>query len=261
VQCPEQASVDAYFDEQIDVVAAADIERHIDSCPSCQAHYQDLKQLQTELRRAVPLLQAPATLRAQVLKALDRESPPSTPRVSGRYLGALATRTFWLGAASGLGTAAAAAIIAFLFLKPLSPASVADELLSAHLSSLMSTHLVDVVSTDQHTVKPWFAGHTDVSPLVADFEQQGYKLLGGRVDYLAHQRAAVVIYQHGPHVINVFSWSAGSQSFPDKTTRNGYHMIFWKAGDLDYCAVSDTSWGELLGLTQLLKDLGARDAQ
>ena len=82
-----------------------------------------------------------------------------------------------------------------------------DELVNAHVRSLMPAHLIDVVSTDKHTVKPWFAGHADVSPVVADFEQQGYRLIGGRVDYLEHQRSAVVVYQHGAHVINVFSWA------------------------------------------------------
>ena len=136
-----------------------------------------------------------------------------------------------------------------------------DDLLAAHVRSLMPSHLVDVVSTDQHTVKPWFAGHTDVSPVVADFGQQGYRLIGGRADYLDHQRSAVVVYQHGAHVINVFSWSAGRGSLPGNATRSGYHLAFWKAGDLEYCAVSDTGWDELLGLVRLLRDLSSRDGR
>src|SRR5439155_1224654 len=82
----------------------------------------------------------------------------------------------------------------------------------------------------------------DVSPVVADFAQQGYRLIGGRADYLDHQRSAVVVYQHGAHVINVFSWSAGRGSLPGNATRSGYHLAFWKAGDLEYCAVSDPGW-------------------
>jgi len=127
--------------------------------------------------------------------------------------------------------------------------------------SLIPAHLIDVVSTDQHTVKPWFAGHTDVSPVVADFAQQGCRLIGGRADYVDHQRSAVVVYQHGRHIINVFSWAASGHSPPEYTTRNGYRMAFWKAGDLEYCAVSDTGRDELLGLVRLLRDLSARDRQ
>jgi anti-sigma factor RsiW len=123
----------------------------------------------------------------------------------------------------------------------------------------MSSHLIDVVSTDNHTVKPWFAGRTDVSPLVVDLESKGYKLIGGRVDYLEHQRAAVVVYRHGAHVINVFSWAAGRRLVPSQVTRDGYHLIFWQSGDLEYCAVSDTAWDELLGLVRLLQDTAARE--
>jgi len=125
---------------------------------------------------------------------------------------------------------------------------------------LMPDHLIDVVSTDKHTVKPWFAGHTDVSPVVADFDRQGYRLIGGRADFFDHQRAAVVVYQHGSHVINVFSWAAEQRGLQKNTTRNGYHLAFWKTGNLEYCAVSDTAWGELIGLVRLLQDMSTGDA-
>jgi len=124
--------------------------------------------------------------------------------------------------------------------------------------ALLPAHLIDVASTDQHTVKPWFAGHADVSPVVADFAPQGYRLIGGRADYFDHQRAAVIVYQHGAHVINVFSWAKDKRSIPQNTTRDGYHLAFWQAGDLEYCAVSDTGWDELLRLVGLLRDLNAR---
>lgn len=164
-----------------------------------------------------------------------------------------------MGAFSGIGVAAIAATLAsFLILPPLTNPLV-DDLMDAHVRSLMPTHLIDVASTDKHTVKPWFAGHTDVSPVVADFEQQGYRLIGGRADYLNHQRSAVVVYQHGPHIINVFTWTATQRALPRNATRNGYHLVFWRSGDLEYCAVSDTGWDELMGLARLLRDLGARD--
>jgi anti-sigma factor RsiW len=133
------------------------------------------------------------------------------------------------------------------------------DLVADHTRSLLSSHLIDVVSTDQHTVKPWFAGRTDVSPEVADFAPQGYRLLGGRVDELAHHKAAVMVYQHGRHYINVFSWAVGSSALPQDTTRNGYHLAFWKVGNLAYCAVADTGWPELKVLASLLQEQSARD--
>jgi anti-sigma factor RsiW len=124
----------------------------------------------------------------------------------------------------------------------------------------MPDHLVGVLSTDHHTVKPWFAGHADVSPVVADFTPQGYRLIGGRADSLDGQRSAVVVYQHGAHIINVFSWMDQRHFLPTDTTRRGYHIACWPVKDLQYCAVSDTGWDELQGLVGLLQDLGKRDA-
>jgi len=163
-------------------------------------------------------------------------------------------RSLWAGAFGGAGATAIAATFAFLLLAPRFANPLLDELVSAHVRSLMPSHLIDVVSTDKHTVKPWFAGHADVSPVVADFEPQGYRLIGGRVDYLEHQRSAVVVYQHGAHVINVFSWAGHERALPADVTRSGYHLAFWKAGDLEYCAVSDAGWDELVGLVRLLKE-------
>jgi anti-sigma factor RsiW len=258
--CPDSLRVQAYFDGEADAVTAADIERHMERCDECRTLHRGLEQLRTVLRRDLPHTQIPPALRARVMRALDKERPIDTPQRRARPT--WRTRPFWMGATSGgLGMAAVAATLAFLLLSPQLATPVVDEVLGAHVNSLLSTHLIDVVSTDQHTVKPWFAGHTDVSPLVADFEPQGYKLVGGRVDYLEHQRAAVVVYRHGAHVINVFSWAATQRSVPGKLTRNGYHLVFWKAGDLQYCAVSDTGLDELLGLVRLLQDLGGQDAR
>jgi anti-sigma factor RsiW len=184
---------------------------------------------------------------------------PKDPRPRERAVQGRRLRSFWAGALGGVGGTAIAATLAFFLLAPRLTNPLLDELVSAHVRSLMPAHLIDVVSTDKHTVKPWFAGHTDVSPVVADFEQQGYKLIGGRADYLDHQRSAVVVYQHGAHIINVFSWAGNERALPSDVTRNGYHLAFWKAGDLEYCAVSDTGWDELRGLVRLLRDLGAGD--
>jgi anti-sigma factor RsiW len=259
MQCSDALRAQAYFDGEADAVTAADIERHMEHCAACRTLHRGLEELRIALRRDLPHTPIPPALCARVMRALDEESSIDAPQRRARPT--WRTRPFWMGATSGgLGMAAVAATLAFLLLSPQLTTPVVDELLNAHVNSLLSTHLIDVVSTDKHTVKPWFAGHTDVSPLVADFEPQGYTLVGGRVDYLEHQRAAVVVYRHGAHVINVFSWAAAQRSLPDKLTRNGYHFAFWKVGDLQYCAVSDTGWDELLGLVQLLRDLGGRDA-
>jgi anti-sigma factor RsiW len=184
---------------------------------------------------------------------------PTQPSVSpGGPRGALCPRGgLWrLGRCCGPSGPVAVALALFVLL-PQSPSPLIEGLLGAHLRSLMPEHLIDVASSDHHTVKPWFAGHTDVSPVVENFDPQGYRLIGGRADYVDHQRAAVLVYQHGAHVINVFTWSAGRSPPPRDATRNGYHLLFWRSSDIDYCAVSDTGWGELRGLERLIEQRGA----
>jgi anti-sigma factor RsiW len=241
--CAESMRVQAYFDGEADAVAAADIERHIEGCAECRALLGDLEKLRTALRQELTYEIASPALRARVMRALDAQRPTK-----------LRLQPFWKGAFSGIGGTAIAAGIAFFLLAPPLTNPLLEDLVSAHVRSLMPDHLIDVVSTDKHTVKPWFAGHADVSPVVADFAEQGYRLIGGRADYFDHQRAAVTVYQHGAHIINVFSWAATTDSVPKDATRNGYHMAFWKAGNLVYCAVSDTGWDELRRLVQLLQE-------
>jgi anti-sigma factor RsiW len=249
MQCAESLRVQAYFDGELDAPAAAEIERHSESCSECRDLLADLKRVRTAMREELTYLSAPPALRARISRSLDKEGAVERRRPG----------PFWRGAFSGIGGTALAAGLAFFLLAPPLVNPLLDDLVSAHVRSLMPDHLIDVVSTDKHTVKPWFAGHTDVSPVVADFDSQGYRLIGGRADYFDHQRAAVVVYQHGSHVINVFSWAAERGGLPQDTTRNGYHMAFWRTGNLAYCAVSDTGWDELKGLVRLLQDLGAHD--
>ena len=262
MQCPESLRVQAYFDAELDAVTAADIERHIEHCADCRALLKDLEQMRAVLRRDLGYDRAAPALRAKIMRALDQEGatgmalPAGRPQLRER-VSRRRPRSFWMGALGGAGGTAIAATLAFLLLVPRLTNPLLDELVSAHVRSLMPAHLIDVVSTDKHTVKPWFAGHTDVSPVVADFEAQGYRLIGGRADYLDHQRSAVVVYQHGAHVINVFSWADNERVLPDNATRSGYHLAFWREGDLDYCAVSDTGWDELMGLVRLLRDTAA----
>jgi anti-sigma factor RsiW len=257
VQCADSLRVQAYFDAQLDPLAADQIERHVEHCAECRALLQDLQEVRAKLRHELKFERAPLEFQARISAALDREQrPQGLEHARG---GLRRTRPFWLGAFSGFGGAAAAAMLALFILVPARPDPMLDDLVNAHVRSLMPDHLIDVVSSERHTVKPWFAGHADVSPVVADFEAQGYKLVGWRADYFDRQRAAVVVYQHGAHTINVFSWASDTSPAAQTVTRNGYHLEFWKIGNLEYCAVSDTGWEELHGLVRLLKDLGSRE--
>jgi anti-sigma factor RsiW len=269
VRCVEALRVQAYFDSEVDAVSAADIERHIEHCAECGALLRNLEGTRAMIRNVLTYSHAPPQLRARALRALHKEATAvAAPSAKADKPGRLGSRfgwfqpSFWMGALGGAGGTAIAATALFFVLSPSPNNRLLDDVLGAHVRSLMPSHLIDVVSTDHHTVKPWFAGHTDVSPVVANFEQQSYELIGGRADYLDHQRSAVVVYQHGQHVINVFSWAAWQAgSLPRDTTRSGYHMTFWMQGDLAYCAVSDTGWDELLGLVHLMRSAGTHDAR
>jgi anti-sigma factor (TIGR02949 family) len=257
MECPESKRLQEYFDGEVDATAAAQVERHLDSCAECQQELQALERVRNLLRSPAARVAAPAETRARIAAALERESPLQVP--ARRPFAARGSRPFWFGVFSGIGGSAVAAALGFLFLIPMLNNPLPGELVADHTHSLMSSHLIDVVSTDQHTVKPWFAGRTDVSPEVADFASQGYRLLGGRVEVLDHQRAAVLVYQHGAHFINVYTWAVRAGAVPHNSMRRGYRMVFWKEGDLGYCAVSDAGWMELKGLAGLIRDLGARD--
>jgi len=260
MRCAESVRVQAHFDGELDAISSLNLEQHTKHCEECSELLKSLEETRAMLRGDLPQLRAPSELRARIQRALDIEDasggvPRKAPaRRWWRLPG------FWWGSLSGAGTAVAAGALAYLVLTLPIANPVVNAVLDAHVTSLMSAHLTDVVSTDKHTVKPWFAGHAEVSPTVADFASQGFRLTGGRVDYVEHQRAAVTVYQHGAHIINVFCWIAPHGPLPGNATRHGYHIAFWRRGDLAYAAVSDTGWDELLGLERLLRDLGANDS-
>jgi anti-sigma factor RsiW len=253
VPCDDRLRVQAYFDGELDAAVSLDVERHVENCVECAMLLKDLHGMRETMRHAT-YHRAPSPLRSSVMQALDREAGP---RAKGSV--AIGGKSFWRGAGAGaLVTALAASLVLFIALPPKLD-GLQNELTSAHLRSLMPDHLIDVVSSDQHTVKPWFAGHADVSPPTPDFPQEDYRLIGGRADYIDGQRAAVVVYRHGAHVINVFAWARHGESLPQMTTRNGYHTACWRSGDLSFCAVSDTGVDELMRLVDLLKDAAARE--
>ena len=121
-----------------------------------------------------------------------------------------------------------------------------NELISSHVRSLQVNHLSDVVSSDQHTVKPWFNGKLDFSPPVIDLASQEFPLLGGRIDYVSDRTVAVLVYRHNQHPINLYIWpSADINVAPRVQSRRGYHLIHWALGGMNFWAVSEMGTNEL----------------
>ena len=241
MDCEQSLQVAAYLDGELDAGEALAIERHLESCADCQALKAQHDELKTAFHSA-SYHRAPLPLRRKIERQLiENRAPVRRPG-------------FWWGAGSGAGATALAAALAFFVLWP--GDALVNDLLEAHQRSLLGDHLIDVASSDRHTVKPWFAGHTDVSPPAVNFAAQGYVLVGGRADYVDGMRVAVVVYRHGAHVINVFSWADHGAGLPHARLRDGYRMLFWKEGDLDFAAVSDTGPEELDALAALVRKAG-----
>src|SRR2546430_2037339 len=132
--------------------------------------------------------------------------------------------------------------------------ALTDQVLASHVRSLMPGHLTDVVSADQHTVKPWFNGKLDFSPPVYDFAGRGFPLIGGRLDYVSGRAVAALVYGRRQHLINVFLWPAvrGPAGGPPAVTRQGYHLLHWTTPEYAYWVVSDLGIAELRDFAALV---------
>lgn len=153
---------------------------------------------------------------------------------------------------AGMGFAAGIMITAAVLLSTLSTGNtdrLAAELVTSHVRALMVSHLTDVASSDQHTVKPWFQGKLDYAPPVLDHAASGFPLLGGRLDYLAGRPVAALVYSRNQHTINVFVWPdqapEGGKELPKTATRQGFNLLAWRSAGMQYWAVSDVNSGEL----------------
>jgi anti-sigma factor RsiW len=252
--CAEAFHVHALVDGELDEAACAALERHLAGCAECGALKAELVAMREALRSCLTRHVAGPELKERLGRSLDglqQAGHGRGPAPAGAWLRGW---PFWAGAASG--AAVAAGLVAALALVVLrgAPGPVAEEVLSAHLRSLMADHLIDVASSDRHTVKPWFAGRSDVSPPVVDVADGHFSLVGGRADFIDGRRAAVVVYRRGPHVVNVFTWPDPGRRAGDRaTSRNGYQLEFWHSGTLAFCAVSDAAPAELAGLVRMLK--------
>jgi anti-sigma factor RsiW len=193
-------------------------------------------------------------LKARIRSAIARpddtdSSDASAPRVL--------TPLPWtrLAAAAALIAIASSALTFAAVRQQVQAPSVGAGILSSHIRSLMPGHLVDIASTDQHNVKPWFNGRLDVSPAVPRLDSLGFPLLGGRVDYLENRPVAVVVYGRRQHIINVFSWPAatGTPLAPAASTEHGYHLVHWRRDGLELWAVSDLNLTELQQFVSLFE--------
>lgn len=225
----------ALLDGELDAGHSREVETHIAGCPHCAAQLRAYRDMKGAFAASDLHFKAPAALRQRIEASLPQ------PRVTNR-------RSVLKGFAMGSAVSALAATgIVALVLRAGDDQRIASELVSAHLRSLQAGHLTDVLSSDRHTVKPWFNGRLDVAPPVLDLTALGFTLIGGRLDYVDGRAIGAIVYRRRVHVINLFvaQTASSEHSAARIDTVQGFNIRRWRDRGLNYFAVSDLNAEEL----------------
>jgi anti-sigma factor RsiW len=241
VSCQEAHDLlHGYLDGELDLVRSLELEHHLQACQSCAHAYQHRQALRSAIQAGSLYFTPPGHLHTRVRAAVRRAH-----QAAGRPHG---WSWQWLSVAASL---ALVALMLWRLVPGLPGVSTDDrltqELIAGHVRSLMVSHLTDVPSSDQHTVKPWFEGKLDFSPPMAEVTEQGFPLIGGRLEYIGNRAVAAVVYRHQQHVINLFIWPPTQEGDVGESTltRQGFQLIHWAKAGMSYWVVSDLNAGEL----------------
>ena len=233
--------LEAYLDGELGFERTLEVEAHLASCRICSSEVQSWKDIRAEMQAPELYHRAPEELENKLRKLLPQGRTERTPWFQR-----------WIWAGGGAAFATAVLLMSLMMMRPVVP-SPEQDIVTSHVRSLMADHLMDVVSTDQHTVKPWFDGKLDFAPPVQDFAADGYPLAGGRLDYLENRKVAVLIYHRALHIINLYVWPAQDNggSTMRVQTIHGYNVVSWKKGGFEFRAASDLNTAELRDLARL----------
>jgi anti-sigma factor RsiW len=237
--CENLLLIQAEFDGELDAAEAARAIHHRETCAVCRAAYVEFAATRSVLKSDAPYHRAPDNLRRALLAGLAAKAPQSPRR-----------RTWWREAGGFAVGAALAASIALVTIAP-QQQTLLDQVVASHIRALQPGHLEDVVSTDQHTVKPWFDGKLDFAPPVKDFATEKFPLLGGRLDYLDNRAVAALVYGRDKHLIDLYIWPAQGESAPTASVTNGYNAIRWTENGMSLWAVSDLEASQLQDFVRL----------
>jgi anti-sigma factor RsiW len=247
MNCAEaEIMLHALLDGELDAGHARDVEAHVADCAGCAEKLAAFRTMRAAMAEADLKQKAPAALRARIEAAL----PQPAARAGAAVLPFRPSRRSFFGgfgAGAVLSGALAASLVLTVFRNDQDQA-IANDVVSAHIRSLQANHLMDVETSDQHTVKPWFDGKVDVAPPVIDLTAQGFTLLGGRLDYIDGEPVASVVYRRRKHIINLFVAQHLGAAHAAITARSvqGYNVRHWSEQGLEFWAVSDLD-GEELG--------------
>ena len=237
-----------YLDGELDATRAAEFERHLESCRECANTLGAEEALRSSLQRSGLYEHAPVSLQKRVRSDLNAATAaPATQRIPVWR---------WLAVAAAMLIVASVSFYAWPRIQNSSASSpvTAAEIIDAHVRSLQPGHLTDVASNDQHTVKPWFNGKLAFVPPVKDYADEGFPLVGGRLDVLSGQNVAALVYGRHKHFINVFVWPTKEPDTPihPPGARQGYQWVHWRHQGMEFCAISDVSDSDLHELAQLI---------
>ena len=250
--CDMALLVQADFDGELDAAQAASLATHRDACPICRSTYLELRQLRERFRSEVTDHRPSAALRDAVIQRLAAAAPATRTTESRPAR----TRGWpWRAAASFVAGAALAASVTLMVVPAGQAPVLADQVVASHIRSLEPGNQPGVISTDRHTVKPWFDGKLDYAPPVKDLTSEGYPLLSGRLDYLDGRPVAALGYALAKHPINLFLWpDRAADLAPSFSERDGYNVIHWRRDGLSLWAVSDVEKSELEAFVHLWND-------
>ena len=244
-----QSRLHAYFDGELDAMGASEFEHHLESCPDCESRLAAEERLRTSLAGAQLYARAPESLRKKLQISLPNAAVPP-PLKDSRS--SIEKSWRWLAIAASV---ILAVLLGTQYVEKLNRYSqqqaMAEVIVDAHLRSLQPGHLEDVISTDQHTVKPWFDGKIDFAPPVRDFANDDFPLMGGRLDVIDGRTVAALVYGRRKHIVNVFVEKAQSGDSQNASGElQGYHWISWQQNNFTFTAVSDTAYADLDQLKQ-----------
>jgi anti-sigma factor RsiW len=244
--------IHGYLDGELDLARTVEFEQHMHNCETCALAYRTQTILRSSLKGESLYYGAPEKLKKRIQSSLRSEAKSE---VSPRGFG-----WRWLTVAASLALMLFIGVVVWRVMsrsvRPSGDELLAQEVVSDHVRSLqMPGHLTDVLSSDQHTVKPWFDGKVNFAPPVKDFANQDFRLFGGRLDYLNNRTVATLIYQRRLHYINLYIWPAAQAGAAGEATMQlqGYNLIHWTSSGMNYWAISDLNNVELHDFARLVQ--------
>lgn len=253
--CPDRIlQLHALVDGELDAVNSLTVEAHVETCAGCAEELRMLEAVRARLSTPGVAPPAPGALRERIEGLLTQTTAPAAAAAPSRLLRGAGGRT-----AVGVFLALAASLFVVFAAPQFMTAGVQDQLVSSHVRSLLAGHLTDVATSDRHVVKPWFNGRIDFSPPVVELRDQGFPLVGGRLDYIEGRVVPALVYRRHLHTINLFVRPAGRIPVAAQTfrRRDGYSLVRWTRDGLEFWAVSDIEPGELQTFRRAFADHAA----